>query len=120
MVVGAQRIAVGDEDALAVELGDDRVLQQPAAGLRAEVPPEEKIPVAMEDETSHSAWRHRDRHRRSRSRTGHRGCRGPRYPRRVSRGNRGTARWPAVPRYPDARPRQTAVSLLATRTGCAT
>ena len=55
VVVGAQHIAVHQQDALAIELDGRAVLEQPAAGVATEALAEQEVAVAVHDEAGHTS-----------------------------------------------------------------
>src|SRR5437870_178011 len=55
VIVGAERIAVGEQHWLPIELGDDRIAEQPAAAALAEALSQQEITVAVQREAGDAA-----------------------------------------------------------------
>src|SRR3977135_1201293 len=52
MVVSTERVTVCQQNSLAVQISDDRIRQQPAAGSAAEIPPDQEIPIPVQYEAA--------------------------------------------------------------------
>ena len=57
VIVGAQRVAVHQQDALAVQIDDRAVVEQLDAGLAAEALADQEIAVAVDEEARHAGGR---------------------------------------------------------------
>src|SRR5207237_9254313 len=55
VIVGAERIAVGEQHWLPIELGDHRIAEQPAAAALAEALSQQEIRVAVQREAGDAA-----------------------------------------------------------------